>query len=152
MKPPLQYNRYKKRVLKAFYRTELRQGEKTINNQSPVIGKELGVPTPTVDHIIAKEMKRKIKELNERINANRKPEDLEVEYDIIKPDSPIINKTSKYVGVYWYKDYEKWRARIKINGKQKHLGYFTNEFKAHLAYEDALEEINFNKQPIYFSP
>tara|TARA_R110002074_G_C12140162_1_gene629054 strand:+ start:11 stop:490 length:480 start_codon:yes stop_codon:yes gene_type:complete len=49
--------------------------------------------------------------------------------------------SSKYVGVWWYKALNKWHARIRINGKQKHLGYFTDEVEAHNAYQNALKEI-----------
>jgi hypothetical protein len=42
--------------------------------------------------------------------------------------------TSKYKGVYWYKRYEKWKASINNNGKSIHLGYFEDEYEAHLAY------------------
>jgi hypothetical protein len=36
------------------------------------------------------------------------------------------NNTSNYKGVSFDKHYKKWRARIQINGKEKHLGYFDN--------------------------
>lgn len=49
--------------------------------------------------------------------------------------------TSKYTGVCWRKARQKWRARIAINGKLKHLGYFENELDAHEAYQDKLKEI-----------
>lgn len=35
------------------------------------------------------------------------------------------DNTSGVCGVYWDKTYKKWRARIKIDGRFKHLGYFT---------------------------
>jgi hypothetical protein len=43
--------------------------------------------------------------------------------------------SSKYVGVYFMKSRSKWDARIKVLGKVKHLGYFDDEYQAHLAYE-----------------
>lgn len=46
--------------------------------------------------------------------------------------------SSKYKGVGWHKRSKKWQSRILINGKNKHLGMFTDEFKAHLAYQSAL--------------
>jgi hypothetical protein len=49
--------------------------------------------------------------------------------------------SSKYVGVYWDKPSRKWRAQIYINGKKKHLGFFTNELDASEAYHEALKNI-----------
>lgn len=52
-----------------------------------------------------------------------------------------IISTSKYTGVCWSKEKRKWRASINLKYKQSHLGYFNNEYEAHLAYEKALSEI-----------
>jgi len=49
--------------------------------------------------------------------------------------------TSKYVGVTLYKPTGKYVSKIRINGKLKHLGYFTNELKAAEAYQDKLKSI-----------
>lgn len=46
--------------------------------------------------------------------------------------------SSIYTGVCWNKNINKWHAKIHINKKQKFLGYFLNEYDAHLAYEKAL--------------
>lgn len=46
--------------------------------------------------------------------------------------------TSKYIGVYYHKPNKKWLSRIRINGKYKHLGYFSTEEEAGLAYQKAL--------------
>lgn len=51
------------------------------------------------------------------------------------------NKTSKYTGVSWHSNYKKWISGIRINGKIKHLGYFTCEVKASEAYINKLKEI-----------
>lgn len=37
------------------------------------------------------------------------------------------NNTSGYPGVGWVKREQQWRARIKVDGKEKHLGYFNNK-------------------------
>lgn len=50
--------------------------------------------------------------------------------------------TSKYVGVYWFKESKKWRCQIRIKGKLKDLGLFTDEYKAHLAYQKELKNIS----------
>ena len=36
------------------------------------------------------------------------------------------NNTSGYPGVSWSKREQQWRARIKVDGKEKHLGYFND--------------------------
>ena len=52
-----------------------------------------------------------------------------------------INKSSKYTGVTWSKKCNKWLASIRISDKRKHLGSFSNEYDAHLAYQKALSEL-----------
>lgn len=42
--------------------------------------------------------------------------------------------TSKFKGVYWHKQGNKWNAKIKYNGKAKSLGMFSHEGAAALAY------------------
>lgn len=46
--------------------------------------------------------------------------------------------SSKYTGVCWAKKQNKWGASIQVNGKSKHLGYFTNELEAGNAYKNEL--------------
>ena len=53
----------------------------------------------------------------------------------------IPTGSSKYLGVNWEKNSKKWRANIKIEGKYKHLGYFTNEEDASLVYKKEYNEI-----------
>lgn len=50
--------------------------------------------------------------------------------------------SSQYKGISWYNTLKKWRAQIRINGKQKHIGCFDNEYDAHLAYQNKLKELN----------
>jgi hypothetical protein len=50
--------------------------------------------------------------------------------------------TSKYTGVSWHSRDKKWYASIEINRKKIHLGYFTDEDAAALAYQKALYSIN----------
>lgn len=50
------------------------------------------------------------------------------------------NTSSKYKGVYWDKQHKKWRARIYIKGKRKHLGRFEDEKQAALAYNEAAKK------------
>lgn len=49
--------------------------------------------------------------------------------------------SSKYVGVCWYKRKMRWIASIRINGKCKNLGYFKNEYDAHLKYQETLKTL-----------
>jgi len=45
----------------------------------------------------------------------------------VPPKLPILRNRksgSKYQGVYFDKVYNKWRARIKIDGKKHHIGTF----------------------------
>lgn len=50
------------------------------------------------------------------------------------------NTVSKYVGVTWCKQTNKWKAQIKLNYKTKFLGRFIYELEAAKAYNMALEE------------
>lgn len=47
------------------------------------------------------------------------------------------NSTSKYKGVSYDKNRNKWRANIFHNNKQIHLGRFNSELEAAIAYNDA---------------
>jgi hypothetical protein len=40
-------------------------------------------------------------------------------------------------GYYFYKQLNKWRAKIKLNGKEHHLGYYQTESEARDAYIQA---------------
>jgi hypothetical protein len=55
---------------------------------------------------------------------------------------------SKYTGVTWRKNRNKWQSSIKTNGVVKYLGNFKKEYDAHLAYQKALKEINNDRRPI----
>jgi hypothetical protein len=54
------------------------------------------------------------------------------------------NTSSKYTGVYWNKSRNKWQSNIRIDGKLKFLGYFSEEHQAHLVYQKALNNLNNN--------
>jgi len=54
----------------------------------------------------------------------------------------LRNTSSKHTGVCWDKSRNKWVAQIKINGKRKYLGRFTNELEAGKAYQTALKNID----------
>jgi AP2-like factor, euAP2 lineage len=48
--------------------------------------------------------------------------------------------TSEYRGVSWREDIKKWRAALLFRGKLMHLGTFTDELNAALAYDQAARE------------
>ena len=52
-----------------------------------------------------------------------------------------IISTSKYVGVCYRKDADKWQSRIVIKGKRVSLGFYNNEYDAHVAYQNKLNEL-----------
>lgn len=56
------------------------------------------------------------------------------------------DNTSSVTGVYWYKPYGTWKAQININGKRKHLGYFTDFGEAAAAYRKAAEANGFTER------
>lgn len=45
--------------------------------------------------------------------------------------------TSRFKGVYWYSSAKRWRAVIRPCGKHVHLGTFTSEADAAIAYDNA---------------
>lgn len=49
--------------------------------------------------------------------------------------------TSKYPGVSWQKQTNKWVAHIRLNGKSKYLGSFIDEREAAKSYEKACREL-----------
>lgn len=50
------------------------------------------------------------------------------------------NGQPKYKGISWHKRVGKYAARIWVDGKLKHLGYFTDPAEAHEAYKRAARE------------
>jgi hypothetical protein len=50
--------------------------------------------------------------------------------------------TSGTKGVSWMEDVKKWRANIRVNGKQKHLGCFVDITDAAAAYAKASAELH----------
>ena len=44
---------------------------------------------------------------------------------------------SRYKGIDWLKTQNRWRARIRVNGKRIYLGSFDNQISAAKAYDDA---------------
>jgi hypothetical protein len=57
---------------------------------------------------------------------------------ILKPANRIKEGSSKYAGVCFNKAMKKWIARIKIDGKNLHIGYYEDEEEAAADYARAL--------------
>ena len=54
------------------------------------------------------------------------------------------NVSSKYIGVFFIKSMNKYRAKIYNNGCEEYLGVFDDEKQAGLAYQKRLKEITDN--------
>lgn len=89
-------------------------------------------PEKYLDHI--NEVKDDNRIVNLRLATNQ-----ENQHNI---SNPRVSNTSGYVGVSWHKRYDKWIARIKINGKKKHLGYFDTAEQASKAYLEAKRKLH----------
>ncbi len=57
--------------------------------------------------------------------------------------------SSKYVGVHWHKGANKWTTNIKIGGYKIFLGYFEDEYEAHLQYQKALQNLHLYQEYPY---
>jgi hypothetical protein len=73
--------------------------------------------------------------------TNNNVDNLEIVTQRENANQKHMKSTSKYVGVTWNKPSKKWLARIRINGKLKHLGCFTDELEASLAYQEELKKV-----------
>jgi len=60
--------------------------------------------------------------------------------------------SSKYNGVCFSKNDNKWKATIYVNGKNKHLGYFKTEIEASEYYQNALYSFKNNSEIISKPP
>ena len=87
-------------------------------------------PKDQVDHINGIKVDNRIENLREctvqQNNFNRKS----------------YGKTSKYKGVCWNREKEKWRAQYKYKRKVNHVGYYTTEEEAAEAYRKATEHLH----------
>ena len=90
----------------------------------------------------------------DHINGNRsdnRPENLRM-VTHQQNQMAFINKrdgaSSKYRGVGWNKKKQKWRARISKGGHEKHLGLFSDELDAAIAYNKAALSLGFEKEAL----
>lgn len=50
------------------------------------------------------------------------------------------NRSSRHLGVSWHKASRRWLAQISVRGKVRHIGTFSDEDAAHIAYLAAKRE------------
>lgn len=62
----------------------------------------------------------------------------------LKNKSKYHSNSSGVTGVNWRKDKRKWQAKIRVNKKFIHLGYFNDILDAELARKKAEEEYGFH--------
>ena len=55
-------------------------------------------------------------------------------------NQPKKRGSSQFKGVSWYKAAGKWQAKIRIEGIQRHLGYFDDECEAARVYQVAAQK------------
>jgi D-serine deaminase-like pyridoxal phosphate-dependent protein len=53
---------------------------------------------------------------------------------IITPRKDPKKRTSRFVGVSWNRQYQKWWAKVTAEGKRYDLGFFADEVEAARAY------------------
>lgn len=74
--------------------------------------------------------------------ANNRVENLEIVSARENCNKKHLKSSSVYTGVSWNKEKRKWIASIKINNKNKYLGYYNDELEASKAYQKELLNIS----------
>ena len=82
-------------------------------------------------------MKKVIDHIND-VKTDNRVENLQIVTQRFNNRKTQGSYSSQYKGVSWYKPLKKWLSHINLNGKTKHLGYFTSELEASQAYQTAL--------------
>lgn len=72
---------------------------------------------------------------------NNKLENLQLITNRENSSKDRFGGTSKYIGVSLVGRTNKWKAQIRIKGKDKFLGHFNNELEASNAYQEELKEL-----------
>lgn len=86
---------------------------------------------PSVDHIDGDPQNNMVTNLRFCTNAEN-----------LRNRGSYRGSSSKYVGVHWHTASGKWQAQITINGKNKHLGLFSDEEAAARAYDAAARKLH----------
>lgn len=90
------------------------------------------LPVGQIDHIDGDKK-------NNRISNLRQANNSENQQNLHGPKS---NKTQGSLGTSYCAKYGKWRAKIKVNGKSKSLGYYQTEPEAYAAYLKGKTELH----------
>lgn len=75
------------------------------------------------------------------IRTDNRVENLEIITMRENGNKKHIKSSSKYTGVTWNKEKNKWRANFYNLGKLYFLGYFKTEIQASNAYQNALKNV-----------
>ena len=70
--------------------------------------------------------------------ANNQLENLKIVTVRQNAQNSHTHRAGRLVGTTYFKQRQKWMARIRIDGKKKYLGLFESELAAHQAYLEAL--------------
>ena len=105
---------------------QIRWGRKTVSLASVVLQQ----PGKLVDHIDRNPFN------NQKSNLRR----VTFQQNVMNRGK-YAKASSRYKGVGWFKKYKKWRAGIALNDRYYHLGYFTDEKAAALAYNNKAKEL-----------
>ena len=84
-------------------------------------------PANFIDHIDCNPCNNRINNLQDITNQQ----------NLQRVNKPRKNNSSGYRGVHWNKQNNKFKAKITINYKAIHLGYFDTALEAHKAYQAA---------------
>lgn len=110
-----------------FYAKAVFPGQGRKRMHDVIFGKKEGY---TVDHIYCE---RSLD--NRRANLRHATPKEQARNRRIRKDS-----TSGFKGVSWHMHVKKWGARIHLDGKLRHLGYFSTPEEAHAAYKEKANE------------
>lgn len=87
------------------------------------------------------------KKVVNHINLNKldnNVNNLEIITNRANSNNKHLKSSSIYTGVCYRKDIKKWGSSIYAYKRHIHLGYFENEYDAHLAYQEKLKELTCN--------
>jgi len=118
-------------IIKNATAQSTKNGSNSIENR---VEKKRALPSPSGGVISEREKKK-------RQNADRFVLDLSdvpPQLPIVKNKGRIKEGASKYTGAYLHKVTNKWQAMIRIEGKERHIGYYENEEEAAVDYARAV--------------